>query len=114
MEPGKRKNLKDAYREQAPIGGVFCITCSGNQRQWIKATRNIASQQNKYEFALSIGTCPEPAMRSEWLQYGASSFSFAVLETLTKKETQTDEDFGDDLGVLLELWLEKNQQNTMA
>ena len=114
MDPGKRKNLKDVYKEQPSVGGVFCIACSGNHRNWIKATRNIAGQQNKYNFAMATGVCPEPAMRSEWLQYGAASFSFKVLETLTKKETQTDADFGDDLGVLLDLWMEEYRQNAMA
>ena len=114
MEPGKRKTLKDAYKEQPAIGGVYCITCSGNRRSWIKATKNIASQQNKYDFALSIGSCPEPAMRSEWRAFGAASFSFTVLETLSQTETQTDAEFGDDLGVLLALWLEKYRQTTMV
>ena len=114
MQTEKRKNAKQTYQKQPEIGGVFCLTCSGNHRQWVKATRNIASQQNKFDFAMSIHTCPEPTVRSDWLAYGPASITFTVLETLTKKETQTDEEFGDDLSVLLALWLEKIEQNPLA
>ncbi|MEA4928350.1 MAG: GIY-YIG nuclease family protein [Candidatus Limiplasma sp.] len=109
MESAQRRNLKNAYKEQAAVGGVFCIECSGNRRRWLKASPNIAGMRHKFEFAMAIGSCPEPGMRAEWLQYGAASFTFTVLETLTKKETQTDAEFGEDLGVLLELWTEKTQ-----
>lgn len=114
MESMQRRNLKNAYKEQTTVGGVFCIECSGNHRQWLKASPNITGMRNKYEFAMAIGSCPEPGMRSEWLQYGAAAFSFSVLETLTKKETQTDAEFREDLGVLLELWTEKTQSDTQA
>ena len=46
-------------------------------------------------------------MRAEWEQYGEASFSFTVLETLTKKETQTEQEYLDDLGLLMNLWTEK-------
>ena len=114
MESAQRRNLKNAYKEQAAVGGIYCIECSGNRRRWLKASPNLAGMRNKYEFAIAIGSCPEPGMRSEWLRYGAASFSFTVLETLPKKETQTDAEFREDLGVLLELWTEKTQSDTQA
>lgn len=111
MDTTVRKVLKDAYKDKALIGGVYCIACSGNHRTWIKSTRNMAGQQNKFAFSTSINSCPEPGMRSEWVQYGAHSFSFTVLETLVKKETQTEQEFADDIGVLLEMWMEKHQRD---
>jgi len=105
----QKKSLKDAYKEKQMVGGVYRIQCSGNQRAWIKATKNLAGQQNKYGFAIATGTAPEPGMRNEWLQYGVDSFSFTVLETLTKKKDQTEEEFGEDIDTLLEMWTEKNQ-----
>ena len=107
MYGAKRRELKTAYQRQAVVGGVFCIECSGNNRRWVKSTVNLPGQQHKYEFALSNGSCPEPGMRAEWLQYGAASFSFTVLEQLTKKETQTDQEFAEDIGVLMAMWAEK-------
>ena len=111
MDSAKRKELKTAYQRQTVVGGVYCIQCSGNRRRWVKSTVNLPGQQNKYAFAIAIGSCPEPGMRAEWAQYGAKAFTFTVLEQLTKKETQTDQEFAEDIGVLMAMWAAKDQQN---
>ena len=110
MEAEKKKKLQAAYKDKATVGGIYCIRCDGNQRMWLKSTVNLAGQQNKFAFAVSTQSCPEPAMRAEWVRYGASSFSFAVLETLEKKPLQTEQEFLDDIGVLFNLWAEKHPE----
>lgn len=107
MDAAKKRELRNAYKEQPIMGGIYRVQCEGNQRAWIRSARNLEGQRNKYEFAMSIHSCPEPWMRAEWEQYGEASFSFTVLETLTKKETQTEQEYLEDLGVLLNMWTEK-------
>jgi hypothetical protein len=107
MDTAKRKALRTAYQDQPVVGGVYCITCEGNHRRWVKPTVNLPGQQNRFAFAIATQSCPEPAMREEWLQYGAQSFTFTVLDQLQKKETQTDDAFWEDIGVLLAFQLEK-------
>jgi hypothetical protein len=91
---------------------VYCIRCGGNGRAWIKITKNMTGQMNSFQFSVSNGMCPSPEMRAEWHEYGKESFTLTVLEELEKKETQTDAQFGNDLAVLLEMWREKQEQNS--
>ncbi len=99
-----KKDRKEQYRNRKVTGGIYSITCSGNGRVWIKSTKDITGQMNKFEFFVSTNFCPEPSMNQEWNKFGAASFSIEILEELEKGETQTDKEFADDIKVLYEMW----------
>lgn len=109
-EKFSKKVLKEQYKNREVIGGVYGIKCNGNGRMWIKSTKDMAGQKNKLAFSISVNSCPEPGMLAEWDQYGSKSFSFIILEEMKKKDTQTDREFTNDIHLLLEMWIEKQQQ----
>lgn len=111
MGSDRRKELRDSYKAKPVIGGICCIRCSGNQRMYMQATRNIDGLRNRFNFAMKTKTAPDPSLVDEWKQYGTDSFSFEVLEELKKGVDQTDKEFGDDIDALYEMWLEKSQEN---
>ncbi len=113
MDSVKRKELRKAYEQRSVTGGIYCIECKGNHRRWIKCTNDLESMKNRFEFAVSVNSCPEPDMRVEWDEYGKQSFSFIILEELKKKENQTEREFSDDMNVLLEMWHEKYNENNL-
>ncbi|SHO45085.1 GIY-YIG nuclease family protein [Anaerocolumna xylanovorans] len=113
MENFSKKEIKEQYKNRIVIGGVYCIKCNGNGRTWIKSTKDITGQINKLNFFVSTNSCPEPGMYSEWNQYGANSFSFTILEEIKKGETQTDREFAEDICVLYDMWMEKQQQESV-
>lgn len=109
METRSKKELKDNYKNRTVVGGVYGIKCNGNDRIWIKSTKDMAGQKNRLGFAVAIDSCPEPAMLREWKQYGGKSFSFVVLEEIEKGETQTEREFSDDVAILFEIWKDKEK-----
>lgn len=110
MESLSKKELKEHYKNRSVVGGVYCIKCNGNGRTWLKSTKDLEGQKNRFQFFVSTNTCPEPSMLADWKQYGANSFSIVILEELKKGDTQSDREFADDISVLLDMWLEKQQQ----
>jgi len=113
LEKLSKKELKEQYKNRIVIGGVYSITCNGNGRMWIKSTKNLEGQKNRFDFSISINFCPDASMYAEWNQYGAKSFSFTILEEIKKGETQTEQEFSDDIDVLYEMWFEKQQQEDL-
>lgn len=107
MDNLSKKELKEYYKNRKVTGGAYRVTCSGNDRTWIRFTKNMEGEKNKYEFFLSTNSCPEPGMLTEWNRYGSKSFSFTVLEEIEKGESQTDREFADDVAVIYEMWIEK-------
>lgn len=112
MENLIKKDMKEQYKNRKVTGGVYCIKCNGNNRVWMKSTKDIAGQINKFEFFVSTNFCPEPSMHAEWKQYGAKSFSFEVLEELEKGETQSDKEFADDIRILYDMWIENQSKKS--
>lgn len=107
MEQFSKKEIKEQYKNRVVTGGVYCIECNGNGHKWIKSTKDLAGQKNKFEFFVSTDFCPEPGMHPEWKQYGAKTFSFTVLEEINKGDTQTDREFAEDIRILYDMWMEK-------
>ena len=107
MDATRKKKLKDAYKSRDVVGGICSIRCNGNQNVKIQATTDIEGLKNRFNFAVLTDTCPDPSMRSDWLKYGSKSFSFSVLETIKKNDSQTDEEFSKDIETLHDIWLDR-------
>lgn len=107
MNEEQKKKIKDDYRNQAAVGAVYALCCSGNHQRWLKSTVDIKGIRNRFAFAVASNGCPDPSARREWTQYGTGSFSLEILEELKQKEEQSAKEFADDIAVLLELWTEK-------
>lgn len=107
MNADKRKQLKNDYKSKPAQGAVYAIECSGNHRRIVKSTVDIGGIQSRFAFAMAIKGCPDPALNSEFLQYGPESFSLTILEELKMKEDQSPREFAEDMKQLCVLWLEK-------
>ncbi len=107
MDKQSRRELKEQYKNRARIGGVYCIRCNANEEQWIRTTMDMQGSKNRFLFSLSMDSYPEQCMAKAWNEYGKAAFSFEVLEELKMSETQTEQEFLEDINTLLEIWNEK-------
>lgn len=107
MKPQNKKDLLAAYKQRKQIGGVYAVTNTNTGKSLVLASAEIGGIQKRYEFAQMTGGCFHPKLQRDAETYGNGAFTFAVLETLEKKDTQTDKEFADDLDMLLQLRLEQ-------
>ena len=107
MNPQNKKDLLAAYKQRKQIGGVYAITNTKTGKSLVLANTDIAGIQKRYEFAALTGGCFHPKLMRDAETYGNDAFTFLVLETLERKDTQTDKEFANDLDTLLELRLEQ-------
>lgn len=107
MKPQNKKDLIAAYKQRKQIGGVYAVTNKATGKALVLASAEIGGIQKRYEFAEATGGCFHPKLQQDANRFGNGAFSFAVLETIERKDTQTDREFAEDLDVLLSMWLEK-------
>jgi hypothetical protein len=102
-----RKELLRQFREECETGGVYAIRCLPEGKLLILSTTTISKAENQLAFAKTTGSCVHPLLADDWKKYGDNAFSLEILETLDRKDTQTQEEFRDDIRALEELWREK-------
>lgn len=107
MKDISKKALKEQYKNRTCIGGVYRVKCRENSMNWIRSTTDMHGSKNRFDFSVLTNSCTETYMSEVWNQFGASSFSFEILEEIQKKETQSEREFADDVTTLLEMWTEK-------
>ncbi len=107
MNPQSKKDLIAAYKRRTQTGGVYAVVNKATGKSLVLASADIDGITKRYEFNEMTGGCFHPKLMKDAQVYGSAGFAFTVLETLERKETQTDREFTDDLEVLLSMWLEK-------
>ena len=113
MKPQSKKDLIEAYKQRAQVGGIYAVTNTQTGKSLVLASADIGGIRKRYEFAEATGGCFHPKLQQDVNKFGSGAFAFSVLEELEKKSTQTDREFMDDLNVLLAPRLEKYDPQTL-
>jgi hypothetical protein len=106
IQPDK-KELIAKYKGRKIMGGVYAIKNGVTGRSLLLSAQDLQGSKNRFEFAQKTGSCVHPRLKDDWEVYGGKAFSLEMLEKLEKMETQTPDEFKEDIRVLLEIWLEK-------
>jgi len=106
----KKRAMRAAYKERIKLGGVYRIVNGKNGRYMLFSAANLEGAKNRFAFSKNTNTCIFLKMKQDWDAYGADVFEFEVLEELKMGKEQTDQEFAEDLEVLLGMWAERLNQ----
>ena len=102
-----RKQIIEQYKQRQVIGGVFQIRNTNTGKIYVDASVDLAGSQNRFAFAQSTGSAIVYKLQRDWAAQGADTFTFEILEEISKDENQSDAEFKADVKALKEIWLEK-------
>ncbi len=103
----RKKELRAAYKSRPVTGGVYAIRNTATGRVFLYGSPDAQGQRNRFDFAVSTGTCIHAALAADWRAYGSSVFTFEVLEELEQNPDQSAQAFRADLNALVDIWREK-------
>lgn len=113
MDKEKRKALSNAYTSRKKVGAVVAIRCVNSGKSLIMFVMDLKGYENRFAFSKQINSPVHEKLRKDWFEFGAGSFTLDVLETLEKKDDQTDNDFGECLKILCEIYTEKESPESL-
>ena len=102
-----RKELLRAFKAEREVGGVYAIRNRETGRTLIQATATIAKAKSLLDFARITGSCVHPLLADDWKTLGPDAFELEILETLERKDGETEKDFAEEVRALGELWSER-------
>ncbi len=101
-----RKEMTRQYKETPRPAGIFRVRNAAAGKSFVGSTTDLPAMLNRQRFQLEHGSHADRELQKEWNESGADAFTFETLDEL-KPRTEPGYDPADDLGVLLEMWLEK-------
>lgn len=105
-ETDSRREMKRAYRENAPEAGIYQIRNRENGRIYVGSSENLAGSRTSRLFQLRMGKVPfSPELQKDLTRFGAESFEFSVLAVLDR--SNIPDTLERPLAALHLEWLEK-------
>lgn len=105
MDPNRKKELINEYKQQKTAGGVYQLRNTQNGKIFIGATPNLKSVQ---DFSVTLDRCAfrSAKLKEDIAKYGRDAFEYAVLEKL-EEEDDVLFDMSDEVKALEKKWLKK-------
>lgn len=113
MDQVNRKDAIASYKARKIVGGVYCIRNTITGRILLQSACDLHGCENRFRFSQTTDSCTLLCLSADWKQYGGKAFAFELLESLEKKETQTDAEFQSDIETLLMIWQERLAETPM-
>ncbi len=103
MDKQSKKEMRQAYREKPVEGGVYAIINDKTGTRMLFATAELQGSLNRFDFFVQQNMPPHPLLKQEWEKEGPAAFRIEIVEKLTKKPEQTEQEFKQELEDLREM-----------
>ncbi len=97
-----KKELKEAYKQQKPVAGIFQVKDQKNGMTLIDESTNIPAKWNRHRTELRFGSHRNKRLQKDWNDLGEDNFVFSVLSVLEIKEDE-NLDLNSELKTLREM-----------
>ena len=101
-----RSEAKKAYKEAKRPMGVYRIENAKNGTSYVGYSVDLQAGINRQKAELKFGSHRNSALLGEWQRFGATAFTFEVLDELELDEN-TEADPVEELRVLRGMWVRK-------
>jgi len=92
-DQNRRAEIKRHYKETRKVErGICSLTCTATDEVWVDSSNDLASSENRIQFALKTGTAVHPELVGKVKEHGNQAFSFAVLEVFDGELSQYELD----------------------
>lgn len=102
-----RKEKLRAFRAEPETGGAYAIRNTATGRVLILSTTTISKASGNLAFSKATGSCVHPLLADDWKTFGPEAFTLEILETLERKDTESEADFAGEVRDLADLWRER-------
>ncbi len=99
----RKKEMISAYKSREVVGGVCMLKNTVNHKILLDATTDLQGSLNRFQFAKMTNSTLYGSTTEDWKKFGKDAFTYEVLESITKEETQTNADFKKEVLLLKEM-----------
>lgn len=81
-----RKEIKEEYKRKKFRIGVFQIRNTVNNKIFVESSMDLVAIWNRQRFQLNAGNHHNTALQKDWIEFGADSFKYEILEEIEQKD----------------------------
>lgn len=97
MNPQAKRQAIADYKKRKLSMGVYAVRCQTSGEIWVGQSRNLDTLQNRFWFALQLGSHHNRSLQTAFTQHGRDAFTFEPLQQLPDEATAYPESILADL-----------------
>lgn len=110
MDSLRKKELKEAYSMRKPEMGIVEFKCKNSGKSYLAFAKDTRVRINSLKVRLNAGMYSgsrNKNIQKDWNEYSEQGFETGVIDVLKYDKDDEGKEYGPELEMLLEDWLEK-------